>query len=317
MGDDVEKKAFRFCDGIIKITITAYNDEIIETIKEHIAAFFLLNNFGTRQSKGFGAFYLNQADPLYRSPIDTDWMDYRFTVDVNGNIPEQWEILFNRIELFYKTLRGGINLYNSNRENVFYMKPIIFKYAQEKGLQWDKKSINESYYPQILAKQKKDHPNKVISDVVHFLQTNGKTKYLFKDLLGLSSTENWHHPYHKTITKECIDKSVDRFKSPIIFKPIRINDNSYDIFFKGNNIPGEYLNKKFRIKDSFHSNLTLTTYPKFDIDDFLKYAIFDVQLEELLGEQSRKRLGDKEYKNHETFETIKDIYTKIRQNKRL
>jgi hypothetical protein len=308
MGDDVEKKAFRFCDGIIKITITAYNDEIIETIKEHIAAFFLLNNFGTRQSKGFGAFYLNRSDPLYKSPIDTEWMDYRFTVDVASDldISKQWKILFDRIELFYKTLRGGINLYNRNGENVFYMKPIIFKYAKEKELQWDKKSIKESYYPQIIRGQKEVHRDKEISDVVHFSQTNNQPKYLFKDMLGLSSTENWRSPYRKTITKECVDKSVDRFKSPIIFKPIRINDNSYDVFFKGNNIPNEYLNKDFRIKDGNRSNLTLKTYPEFDIDDFLDYAIFDVQLEELLGNE--------EYETHDIFETIKDIYTKIRQD---
>jgi hypothetical protein len=304
MGDG-ERKEFRFCDGLIKVIFATYNDEIIKIIEKDIASFFLSNNFGTRQSKGFGSFYLDNSDPLFVSPVKTELMDYRFKVNVVGEIQNQWKGLFEDIELFYKTLRSGINICNRDGDSIFYMKSIMFKYAKDKGLQWDKKSIKEAYYPSILNEQQEKHEDEDISDILHFSQArNGK--YLFKDMLGLSSTENWRSPYRLSIKKESINNEIDRFKSPILFKPIRSNDNSFTVFFKGTEIPNNYLDKRFRIRAKEKNHLELKTYPDFDIDEFLDYAIFEVELEDLLG--------DEEYENHPKFKTIKNMFTQIRKD---
>jgi hypothetical protein len=285
MGDG-ERKEFRYCDGYTEVEFQTFHEEIINYLKEYLVEFFLCNNFGTRQSKGFGAFFFDNSDPLYQQPIQTQLMDYCFTVNVSKNLTNQWRVLFEHIELFYKVLRSGLNI--CNREGTIYIKPIIFKYAKEKGLQWDKKTIKETYLDRNLKGQRLAHINE---------------KYIFKDLLGLSSNENWRS-YRGTVTKESLG-TIERFKSPIIFKPIRINQNSFNVFFKATEISEDYLGQKFRIKFNDRSNLTLPVYPEFDMDDFLNYAIFEVDLTELLGAP--------DYKNHPKFEMIQKMFTQIRK----
>jgi hypothetical protein len=305
MGDG-ERKEFRYCDGYTKIEFQTFHEEIIEYLKKYLVEFFLCNNFGTRQSKGFGAFFFDKSDPLYQSPLQTQLMDYRFTVDVPGNLTNQWKTLFEHIELFYKVLRSGLNICNREGNSIFYIKPLIFKYAKEKGLQWDKKTIKETYFARDLATQQSAHSDEESADVIHYEQKPvNKPKYIFKDLLGLSSSENWRS-YRGTVTKESVTKSVERFKSPVIFKPVRTNDNSFNVFFKATEVPEDYLGHKFGIKFNNRSNLTLPVYPEFDIDDFLDYALFEVDLRELLG--------DPDYEEHSKFKTIQKMFDKIRSD---
>jgi len=303
MGDS-ERKEFRFCEDYIYLIFQSFEEEIQFLLKEFLLEFIISNNFGTRQSKGFGSFYIADSDPLYKSPLQTQLMDYRFKAEVSGDLSNQWKQLFEHIELFYKVLRSGINICNRDGNSIFYMKSIMFKYAKEKGLQWDKKSIKEAYYPRILQNQQTDHSDTEIADNLHFSQ-NISQKYLFKDLLGLSSSESWRSPYRIQINKD--NPIIDRFKSPIIFKPIRKSEKLFEIFFKGDTIPKDYLDKDFQIKKgSERPILTLKTYPKFDIDEFLDYAIFEVDLEELVGNE--------DYINHSKFRQIEKIFNQIRRD---
>jgi hypothetical protein len=305
MGDG-ERKEFRYCNGYIKVEFQTFHEEIIEYLKVYLVEFFLCNNFGTRQSKGFGAFFFDRSDPLYQSPVQTQLMDYRFTADVQGNLTNQWKTLYEHIELFYKVLRSGLNICNREGNSAFYIKPIIFKYAKEKGLQWEKKTIKETYLARDLATQQLAHPDEELADVIHYEQPpNRNQKYLFKDLLGLSSSENWRS-YRGSVTKESVTKSVERFKSPILFKPIRINASSFNVFFKATEIPEDYPGHEFRIKFNNRSFLTLPVYPDLDMDDFLDYAIFDVDLTELLG--------DPDYIDHPKFEMIQNMFAQIRKD---
>lgn len=88
--------------------------------------FFLRTNFGTRNSKGFGSFYIAEEDPLYVSP--TQLTTYTFSVNAQsmpykdicrGN---EFEILFKVIETFYKSLRSGINEIDRQGNTMFYFK---------------------------------------------------------------------------------------------------------------------------------------------------------------------------------------------------
>ncbi|KAA6311328.1 hypothetical protein EZS27_037522, partial [termite gut metagenome] len=53
--DAIEKKGILFI-GDIEITIKTLKEELITEIQRSIQSFFIVNNFGTRQSKGFGCF---------------------------------------------------------------------------------------------------------------------------------------------------------------------------------------------------------------------------------------------------------------------
>jgi hypothetical protein len=313
MGDG-ERKEFRYCDGYTKVEFQTFHEELIDYLKQYLVEFFLCNNFGTRQSKGFGAFFLDKSDPLYQSPLQTKLMDYRFIIiDVSGDLTNQWKALFEYIELFYKTLRSGLNICDRRGYSTFYIKPVIFKYAKEKGLQWDKKTIKETYFDRDLATQQLAHPDKELADVIHYEQgLNESKKYIFKDLLGLSSDENWSYRGHviKKSIKEDIKgrekESIERFKSPILFKPIRTNESSFNVFFKATEIPKDYLEHEFKIKFNNRSNLTLPVYPDFDLDKFLDYAIFEVDLTELLG--------NPDYIDNSKFKIIQRMFNQIRRD---
>ena len=303
MGEENARKEFRYCNGLTKVTFSTYHDEIIEMLKRYLVEFFITNNFGTRQSKGFGSFYIDRSDPLYKNPASTQIMDYRFKVKVNGALNVQWNKLFKHINLFYSALRSGINICNRDWRSIFYIKSMMFKYAKENGFQWDKKSIKEAYYHRDLSDQQRRRPDTNASDTLHFSQERDlNQKYIFKDLLGLSSSEKWLS-YRKTITKS--NDEIDRFKSPITFKPIRLNDDTIEVLFRGEPVNSNFLNKDINIKSNNTGNLVLKTYPDFDIDDFLDYAIFEVKLKELLG--------DPAYEDSETFEIIEDIFKQIRK----
>ena len=46
----------------IDMTIICFHDDLKQTIESHLHAFFLIHNFGTRQSKGFGSFVVTAKD---------------------------------------------------------------------------------------------------------------------------------------------------------------------------------------------------------------------------------------------------------------
>jgi hypothetical protein len=292
--DDSEYKKFCFLHNPFKMELFLFDEELQNHLKTLIEKglfikFFSVTNFGTRQSKGFGSFFVNEESGKL-----VDIMPYRFFVDIPDklSIEERWEKLFVKIELFYKVLRSGINLYNRERKNVFYMKPLIFQYAKSKDLQWDKKSIKQEFLSQDLARQKREHPD---SD------KRGVKKFLFKDMLGLSPLEDWRS-YRKKITNE--NREIDRFQSPVIFKPIE-DSKGYTIYFKGIEILKEYKNKPFTVKVD-NKSFSLTTYPDFDIDKFLDFAIFDSDLTALLGKS--------EYEKSRVFEEIIEIFDQIKRD---
>ncbi|MBD3796086.1 MAG: hypothetical protein IE881_09235 [Epsilonproteobacteria bacterium] len=162
----------------LEIEFVMFNSEIKKAIEDNFEAFLAQTNFGTRQSKGFGSFYLDK--PFNNSLIPHKVYSFR---------SNNWK---SDIKLFYSFLRAGINTANFGG---IYAKAAIFSYAQSQGWSWDKKAIKAKY----LSKEK-------IED--------GKYT-LVRDLFGLSSEQSWMS-YNATISKET--KGIDRFKSPITFK---------------------------------------------------------------------------------------------------
>jgi hypothetical protein len=63
--------------------------------------------------------------------------------------------LFERIDLFYRSVRSGINgIKLSDGDGFardFYMKPLIFQYAMDSDVAWEKKWVKQnassSFYP--------------------------------------------------------------------------------------------------------------------------------------------------------------------------
>jgi len=293
-----EYRKFSFLTDSFKAIFLCANETIKKEIKKNIAIFFLRYNFGTRQSKGFGSFYLDITEkdkPYYVTPYYKygfsyvtkikNPKNYRNSRDYIEDLNQSFLELYDMIELFYKSIRSGL-------QYPFYMKPMIFKYAKSKGLQWDKRSIKEEYYPKDLSNQIIKHKS---PDNLTFTQTEPE-KYLFKDLFGLSVLEEWEKPYQKKISKS--NDHIDRFPSPIVFKPLRFG-NRFLVNLFIEQMPEKFFGKKFTIKSNGIGNLSLKPYPDFDIEEFIIFA---------LKTNLKSMLGDESYVEHKQFKLLQSIY---------
>lgn len=288
MGNNEDKYFVTAENEEIRIEIFSFYTELLNKIESHFAKFLMITNFGTRQSKGFGSFYLDSKDKHYVQPN----AKYKFSIDSHDQ-----RNLFYRIELFYKTLRSGINLKNRDGQTVFYFKSLMFLYAKSKGIQWEKKSIKEYYYASKLRAQQKEHDN---TDILTY---SSNTKKLMKDLLGLSTNESWRFPYHENISKEHANGEIERFKSPITFKPIK-NSTGYDVYIFTEKIHPNFLDQLFNIKTNNRSGLSLKTPNLFNLDHFIDFVL-NVDI---------KSHVNSDFHNRPEFRIIEEIYSNINSN---
>lgn len=243
MGDGKEKK-YKQYPNKFKIEFFSYEFKICETIKQHFEAFLANTNFGTRQSKGYGGFYVDNKS---FNAILIAQKVYHFN-------SKNWE---KDVKILYSFLRQGLNLPNKNGTR-FYSKPAIFSYAKSKGWTWDKKAIKQQYFADNLEQQ--------AGEAVEY-QSN--ESYILRDLFGLSSEQTWMS-YKSTISKE--NANIDRFKSPIIFKYI-----DGRVYFWANDTVEKILDTEFTIKENKRGELKLKTPKEFSFDDFFEFA-FNIDL---------------------------------------
>lgn len=313
--------------GEFQLVFQSFYPDLLTTIRERLPDFLSRNNFGNRQSKGFGSFYLHEADPAYRAPMG----DYQFTLSVeNGDRLEVYKTLFENIETFWKALRGGINDYGGGGRPIFYFKSLLFSYARYNGIQWDKKSIKNHFFAAELGDQQADHA--ASKDGTETLWYGSETQFLMKDLLGLSSREEWKLPYKAVIEKEHLkndnntyrpysdsdpdkDDAIVRFMSPVVFKPIREN-NRFRIYITVNPVPSAFRGQHFGISAS-NSNqplLDLQT-PADDLVSAKKYLKFlfgdDFDLETHVQIQVRET---PKYQDSPKYKLIKGIIDEINRH---
>lgn len=267
------------------------NPEMIGHIKKHITSFFQTENFGTRQNKGFGSFqvtHLNGAEVAFVKPSK-----YHF----NTTAGTELNILWEHIDLLYRTLRSGINLKGGGQSDRLYFKSLLFKYAQTQGHQWDKRQIRLDLF--------KDHPrfkevdrNRTDSDST--VQYNKGTPMLYRDMLGLSSTQSWFS-YNATVTKKAKDSSIDRFKSPITFKPFQRN-NRWEVYIIPHPIPKEMRNTAFVVESGNRTSTLIS--PDFNLEHYLEFAFGYFQNNDI-----EDYIGDHLAKNE--VRIIKNIYQQL------
>ncbi len=282
-------KDFVWTNDAIRVTIFSFHTVLLQAIKKSMPTFLMRNNFGMRQSKGFGAFYLDATDFSYQPPK----LEYAFDVPTSSI-----ETVFKHIELFYRSMRSGINLIGAGGRNVFYFKSLLFLYAKAQGWQWDKKTIKESYFNDVLQNQKRNYGN---ADILHY---QSQDKKLVKDLFGLSLSESWGNKV--TISKQSNSGEVERFKSPIIFKPIQINSALYRVFFGIDNYPREILNQEFIIKNNGRGDLRISTPESFSFASFFDF-IFDTRNFEI-----HEHVAPEFYGRYE-FKILQNIYSQLQR----
>lgn len=169
-----DKYQMIYYESGICLEILAFSNDLKDYICRIICGFFNSHTFGARQSKGYGFFYPKPESPAFRNNAfyQNPASEYSFPIDA---LPADWSTekklqrVFYLIDLFYKSLRSGINYPQQgytqvesspvelkhpvyHKEPGFYCKPALFKFLHSKKLQWDKRTIkeiflNEEYIP--------------------------------------------------------------------------------------------------------------------------------------------------------------------------
>lgn len=312
------------CDLIISDSKLA---EQFEKAEKTFCSFFLKNNFGNRQDKGFGSFTISKFNDrptnfkipncLFFRINKEERLEERFNqiLNVNGYDTEEkidwlgkYYSLFEAIDLFYRTLRSGINI-----PGRLYFKSLMFFYAKnlENEQQWDKKTIRKFFYSEhpnyeeIL--RKRDEPD---GTVQYSPEDDDSDKLLFRDLLGLASEQSWRFYEEDTITKVAFDESgeeLQRFKSPLTFKPVMQSDG-FKIYIILGRIPLNYLGSRVEINSSKYGNeeepLILNIPDSFPLNEYLHWAIKFYQ-------SNRKKISNKVPDRSTEMKTIDDIYNQL------
>lgn len=306
MGKDWEenKKYFVF-NSKIKVIFKSFNKDLLDKIKEFFPKFLMITNFGTRQSKGFGAFTAEKCNGVdiidnHTFIKDSKMKYWSFDVDISkySDIKvcnsyqdyQEYYKLFDCIETFYKTLRSGINLKDKDSNTIFYLKSLLFNYLESikktnsdiENIEWDKKAIKSKFL------DGKNNPNVA----------------LIRDLLGLSTIHEYRnhkftvrHPkkgdkYYK-ITEKNIQNPNFSLEQKDKLKLLLDNNKNY--------LKNEFIDELNKI---FNSN---------DVYKHIKDFSFEFKDSENLN--SLFKLNEVErYKSSITFKPIKkskekDIYT--------
>lgn len=236
---------------------------VIDALERNIDVFFLTENFGTRQNKGFGSFTVDNisetsttlADsPKKRTVDDILRNNFDFCYASKKKYYSQEEI-FEAVTSTYARLKAG------GRK----VKSELFNYFQKKNIIWEKEHFKNECYSKFYGVCES---GKYKSDV------NNNNKYSFvRALLGLP---NQYEFRNSKLTIKVDGHDIERFKSPILFKVIDgkiyivgksvnpvIFDKSFDFSVTVENDP-KWKNRSIK---------SLKTPRDFNLRDFMKAAM--------------------------------------------
>lgn len=282
--DNPKGKSESMDNNLIDLFVFSTDELLIKEIEKQVTDFFLLNNFGTRQSKGYGSFSVKTIDDnSIDKVVPTKY------VACFATIKNQ---CFKDIDLFYKTIRSGIN------QNGSYFKSLMYHYAKSNGIKeyWDKRAIRThfelfsnserrreltDYYLTKKREWDKGEKKDFHVDCEKGCDTNNAR--LYRDMLGLSFSQSWNF-YGATISKEenAETKEIERFKSPILVKPLYDEKaQKYIVYIISMPICDGIKDKEFKISikydDGRQANrnitpITIKTPSDFDVTKYLTYV---------------------------------------------
>lgn len=270
--NDIKCKGIKY-DGA-KVDIFSLTDSLVDHIGDLIQSFFITENFGTRQSKGFGCFTVNKillSDNEQKTKNEESLLKDSFEACYKKELNKMsLNNIFSTIVEDYRWLKSG-------KSRPSYEKSELMSYGSKFKMRWDKKflkeNVNEKY------RNKKGDLYKLLDNhTKKYKGIDGDEKYYYlRALLGLAGRyefllENPPEKFKKLIIS--VDGGeVERFKSPILFKVI-----GNVLYLVANPIPRDILGKEFsfyvsiqgddKYKDIPIDN-KLCTPEEFDLIDFL------------------------------------------------
>lgn len=228
----VQNKSFeredfsRIRKGVDSKTITiefkTWDKIIMELIDKYLLTFLCLENFGTRQSKGFGCFF---PEGTSISDLENVWKAYRnISVYKCDTKKTNYIEALQLIQSTYQLLKSGTN-------KPRYDKSKLFRYYCDKGIGWEKREIKRRLSGRFPAVWKAIKYETSIHRIQECDEMEDEDYRYIRALLGLAEQiEFLTFKKEDTVrvkiqdrksksedTKEK-EKSIQRFPSPITFK---------------------------------------------------------------------------------------------------
>jgi hypothetical protein len=268
----------------VSLKIFSFHRELLNIIESIAAGFFILTNFGLRQSKGFGSF----------TPANVTKKDFENTLKnhypavYKKDIPgaDNYSGIYREIQEDYQLLKSGKNFKG-------YAKSFLFDYmCKKKGIGWEKRQIKETLktkhpdvFDSLMYDNRSAQENRIMQCDKRKEKSNNNYRYI-RALLGLAE----HNEYRASkdpqknklkldkvvINIEDKEKEIQRFQSPLLFK---VFENT--IYILPQPIPREMFNRAFdfimecqfldKKKSKQEKLFTLPTpsEEEFDLEEFL------------------------------------------------
>lgn len=257
--DSIDKNKFAMCDSL-NVEFFSLNKEILDIIKKYLEGFLLLTNFGFRQDKGFGSFYI--VSP--KSPISIiKKFNHNKKIFYIKYKNSDWKSIIDDASIIYQLMKSGINCLDKYGKNKSYHKGYLFCCMNNKNIGNEKRFIKENLF----------RNKKTISS------NNANSRYV-RSMLGLAEGIEFNDEQRKGKIKYS-SKNIERFKSPILFKII---DNI--LFIIPQDIPKEMFDQEFTFsqkidKDVIKKSICTPTEEEFNLDDFMESFVefFNKELE--------------------------------------
>jgi len=282
-GNDGKENITEIKKGIIQnvqLVLIIKNEDLQKLLKNNIESFIANTNFGLSQSKGFGSFCTGDFVPNHLF-FDLELEEF------------EYKTVFNNIETFHKAIRSGLNIKtkqdpkdkSSPLIDKAYYKSLMFQYAKSKNEQWDKRTMRDHFFADHhkYKKQNGASPNGIIENrqISETVQTNiekpdDRNYFNYRDLLGLSTEQNWGY-YSKNISKILSD--IDRFKSPITYKPV-FQNKKWRVYLITSIIKTQYLGATTTVQAQGKEDLLLDFPLDFEINDYLKFCVSNFNIDD-------------------------------------
>ncbi|MCK4258645.1 MAG: hypothetical protein KAX49_06690 [Halanaerobiales bacterium] len=226
----------------IRIEIFSLNEKLIKIIKTHLSTFFALTNFGMRQNKGFGSFYIKGKEEQFLEELKEKKRRFFYLENTRGVYSEKEAL--DDIFIIYALMKGGINVPKNEKKGIekSYYKSYLFKYMLERNIGNEKRFIKRKLLK--FSENKSDSNNE---------------KYV-RALLGVTESVKFRSgeiKYKHDLIK--------RFKSPITFKVV----GKY-IAIIPEEIPEEIFDKEFSFVYGKKKEIISTPLQEeFDLIEFL------------------------------------------------
>jgi hypothetical protein len=226
MGKNAMHKVLSFTDRPINVVFFSFHKDLLDIIELQFTNFLFHKNFGTRQSKGYGSFSIDYQNEIGILPYP--YLKFKNNIGPNENS----KLLFQAIQYYYQQLRSGINYPKTKRievngrkktinlESIHYKKSFFFQYINRMGYTWEKRWLKDKIEPL--------SPTPLPETFARIL-LGLNDSYTFK---GLDSIEEpLENEVYPEFTRRFDIKhkgenglKISRYKSPITFKPIWIQD---------------------------------------------------------------------------------------------